>query len=77
MIRVVGWASAMDRWGDYLGICHLLVADEFEGSWVARPACGTTVRLSGQVHKEPPDYTPHTCLNCKRTRVAKKYEAKL
>lgn len=63
-VHILGWAATKKPpWGDESGTCHLLVD---RGDNVARVACGSKVRTSGQCHSKPPDYAPHACKRCLR-----------
>lgn len=67
---ILGWAAALNKYGDSTGRCHLIVtvpSEKFPGEKIGRPACRPMIHVSGQVHKQPPEYSPHCCMLCKKS----------
>lgn len=64
------WDGLEKRTGqvyDWMSCAHLIL--DREG--IAVPACGSRGRISGQLHKTPPDYARGTCRTCQRIAKAR------
>jgi hypothetical protein len=70
--EILGWAAALNKTGDATGRCHLIItvpSKKFPGEKIGRPACRSMIPVSGQVHKNPPEYSPHRCILCEKSEA--------